>query len=311
MPKKCSQLTRSGKKCQNSINCPHHKPQQTGGSKIPAFLVLPLKGITLASKEIPVGGQALALIDVILTNAEFIVAFLELLNSTGILKQFLKINFQKGPEGVKLEFEKLWVKIPPTQYAFYCAAIPKIYDPLENAICKWIETIPVAGPPASLIIQSSAGFKLLNSIYIGLPLEARLLFQNPDNLNQIVDKLTVVIHETLNLKTPQIAGALMDFASNLAHKTLTTTTSVASNVVGKEMEKKMNIARKLGKVASKPVMVGLEKVGLDRIISEKVTEYMDKVLRPATKSAIKSLKVIFPLFFILLCLNDKCRSIMV
>ena len=315
---KCLQLTRSGKKCKNGLNCPHHqkgRSKQTGGSSIPAFLVTPLKGLTLASKEIPVGGQALALIDVILTNAEFILSFMELLNSTEILKQFLKINFQRGPEGVKVEFEKIWATVPPTQYAFYCNAVPKIYDPLENAICKWVETIPAVGPPASVLIQSSAGFKLLNSIYIGLPPDARLLFENPDNLNVIVDKLTVIIHSTLNLNlnTPapaqkQSAGAF-GFVSDLAHRALTTTTSIASNVVSKEMGKNMELFQTVGKAASKPVMVGLKTVGLDSLISQKIMEYLDKVLRPATKGAIKSLKVIFPLFFTLLCLADKCRNL--
>ena len=312
---KCLQLTRSGKKCKNGLNCPHHQKirTQTGGSSIPPFLITPLKGLTLASKEIPVGGQALALIDVILTNAEFIVSFMELLNSTEILKQFLKINFQKGPEGVKVEFEKIWATVPPTQYAFYCNAVPKIYDPLENAICKWVETIPAVGPPASVLIQSSAGFKLLNSIYIGLPPDARLLFQNPDNLNEIVDKLTVIIHSTLNLNlnTPgpkQSAGGF-GFVTDIGNRALTATTSIASNVVSKEMGKNMELFQTMGKEASKPVMVGLKTVGLDSLISQKIMEYLDKVLRPATKGAIKSLKVIFPLFFTLLCLADKCRSL--
>jgi hypothetical protein len=89
-------VTPTGKKCQNSRNCPHHR--QTGG-ELPAFLALPLRGLTLASNEIPVGGQAVALIDVIMRNAAFVEKFIELRKSSEIIQQLTTIHFRDGPDG--------------------------------------------------------------------------------------------------------------------------------------------------------------------------------------------------------------------
>jgi len=145
---KCLVVTQTGRKCQNGRNCPHHR--QTGG-ELPAFLALPLRGLTLASKEIPVGGQAVALIDVIMRNAALVEKFIELRKSSEIIQQLTTIHFRDGPDGVKRQFDQLWSSIPATQHASYCDVVPRLYNDLLIAVCGWVETIPTVGPPCPLL----------------------------------------------------------------------------------------------------------------------------------------------------------------
>ena len=149
---------------------------------LPKWIKIPLQGINLAAKEIPGGGEALALSEVILSNAKFIVQFLRLVNSNQVLKNLVQIDFQGGPLGVQTQFEELWSMVPPNEYQYYCDVIPLVYNDLETAICDWIESIPIIGVPASIAIKTTGGFSLMNAMYNGLPVESRDLFENPDSL---------------------------------------------------------------------------------------------------------------------------------
>jgi hypothetical protein len=310
---KCLVVTQTGKKCQNSRNCPHHR--QTGG-ELPAFLALPLRGLTLLSKEIPVGGQAVALIDVIMRNAAFLEKFIELRKASAIIQQLTTINFREGPDGVKRQFDQLWSSIPAAQHANYCDVVPQLYNDLLIAVCGWVETIPTVGPPVSVVIQATAGFEMMRSIYIGLPPNSQVLFENPEGLTQVVDEVVLQIYDTLGVDAPrppplQTGGGLPKWASALAHKAITATTRVASTIVAHEAEKiaiNVKLAQSVGKTLIKPVMIGLNAVGVDKILAEQVVSYTTRVLRPATTGAIEALKIIFPLFFALLCIVEECRD---
>ncbi len=280
---------------------------------MPAFLALPLRGLTFASKEIPVGGQTVALIDVIMRNKAFLDKFIELRKSSEIIPQLTTINFREGPDGVKRQFDQLWSSIPAAQHASYCDVVPKLYDDLLTAVCGWVETIPTVGPPMSAVMQATAGFELIRSIYIGLPPNSQLLFENPEGLAQVVDEVVLQIYETLDVDAPRPpplqTGGLPKWASALAHKAITATTRVASTMVAHEAEKiasKLKHAQSVGKTLIKPVMMGLSAVGVDKILAEQVVSYTTLVLRPATTCAIEALKIIFPLFFALLCIVEKC-----
>jgi hypothetical protein len=54
-------------------------------------------------------------------------------------------------------------------------------------------------------------------------------------------------------------------------------------------------------------MAGLSAVGGDKILANTIRKYLKLGLQPAINGAVKSLKIIFPLYFALLCLVDKCR----
>ena len=309
---KCLVVTQTGRKCQNGRNCPHHR--QTGG-ELPAFLALPLRGLTLASKEIPVGGQAVALIDVIMRNAAFVEKFIELRKSSEIIQQLTTIHFRDGPDGVKRQFDQLWSSIPATQHASYCDVVPRLYNDLLIAVCGWVETIPTVGPPMSVVIQATAGFEMIRSIYIGLPPNSQLLFQNPEGLDQVVDEVVLQIYDTLGVEAPRPpplqTGGLPKWASALANKAITATTRVASTMVAHEAEKmtsSLKRAQSVGKTLIKPAMMGLSAVGVDTILADQVVSYTTLVLRPATTGAIEALRIIFPLFFALLCIVEKCRD---
>ena len=61
------------------------------------------------------------------------------------------------------------------------------------------------------------------------------------------------------------------------------------------------------KIATKPIMTSLKILGVDQFIVNKTLKYMNKVLHPAINVSVKALKIIFPLFFVLLIANDDCQ----
>ena len=348
-----------------------HWQRQKGGRSslyskvsVPSYLRLPLQGLNLAAKEIPVGGEALALIEVILSNARFIVKFMKLIRGSQVLKNLIQINFQQGPKGVQKQFARLWRLIPPNEYKYYCETVPQIYADLQTAICDWIETVPVAGPPASLLIKTAGGFDLMNSIYAGLPVETRELFENPDSLNGMVGQAIEAIKEALNAedknkpkqgatksgKTKQAktkqrrttqgksnqrgkrvlrgGSFLSDMkkkisqarnsefltkmkkaATKLGEKAVTLGTKIASSKILADVKKNLAVLKTEAKAVTGPIMAGLAVVGADEYVKKKIDVYLNKVLQPATKGAGKSIQIIFPLYFSLLCLVDKCKMI--
>ena len=268
----------------------------------------------MASKGIPVGGSVVALIDVIVSNAAFVETFLELRRSSESIQTLTSIHFRDGPDGVERQFNQLWATIPAEQHARFCDVIPQLYDRILRAICGWVETIPTVGPPASLLLQSTAGFDMLRSIYIGLPSESRAMFENPERLSPIVDHVILLIYDTLSVDAPDPppqAGGRMQWASKWANKALTAATSVASTIVAHEVGKlgdSLKVAQSIGKQTARPVMAGLKLAGVDEALADQVVSYTNRVLRPATTGAIKALEIIFPLFFTLLCIVDRCGS---
>jgi hypothetical protein len=305
---KCKDVTLKGKKCKNSVRCFHHS--QKGGSyrsmTLPPSVKFALQGINLAAKEIPVGGEAVALIEVIESNAKFIYEFLELVKTSQILKNLMVINFNTGPLGVQQQFEQLWLQIPPSEYGSYCKVVPALYEDLQNAICDWIETIPVIGPPTSALIKTIGGFKLMNDIYKGLPAGSRQLFQNPEGLHQVMKNVVLIIENSLNLppEDPLIGG---NFLSDLGEKIVTGATAIASSTLVASVTQNFNRAALGVKIATAPFMAGLSAVGGDKILANTIRKYLKLGLQPAINGAVKSLKIIFPLYFALLCLVDKCR----
>ena len=65
----------------------------------------------------------------------------------------------------------------------------------------------------------------------------------------------------------------------------------------------------MAEVATVPMMIGLRMTGLDKAVINKISSYMDKVLKPSINVSIKTLKIIFPLFFSLLLVNEKCNDL--
>lgn len=337
------------------IRKPRHWQRQKGGRSslyskvsVPSYLRLPLQGLNLAAKEIPVGGEALALIEVILTNAQFILKFMKLVRGSQVLKNLIQINFQQGPKGVQKQFARLWRLVPPNEYKYYCEVVPQIYADLQTAICDWIETVPVAGPPASLLIKTAGGFDLMNSIYAGLPVETRELFENPDSLNGMVGQAIEAIKEALNAEDknkpaqrktkpggtkqgrPVLRGGsfLSDMkkkisqarnsefltkmkkaATNLGEKAVTLGTNITSSKILADVKKNVAVLKTEAQAMTGPIMAGLAVVGADEYVKNKIDGYLNKVLQPATKGAAKSIQIIFPLYFSLLCLVDKCKMI--
>ena len=256
----------------------------------------------------------MALIDVIMSNAAFVQTFLELQQSSESIQTLTTIHFRDGPDGVKRQFNQLWATIPPEQHARFCDVVPQLYDRILRAICGWVETIPTVGPPVSILIQSTVGFDMLRSIYIGLPLESRAMFENPERLSPIVDHVILQIYDTMGVEAPHHppqAGGRMEWASKWANKALTTATSVASTIVAHEagkLGKSMKVAQSIGKQTAKPIMAGLKLAGVDEALADQVVSYTNRVLRPATTGAIKALEIIFPLFFTLMCIVDRCDT---
>jgi hypothetical protein len=303
---KCLVVTKTGRKCKNSQNCKHHR--QRGGN-VSQFLDHRLTiFLKLASKEIPLAGQVLALIDVMVTNATFLKNLVELQSSSEIIRRVRTIHFQNGPDGVKEQFGQL---CPPSQCGEYCNVISLLYEDLLDALCGFVETIPTVGPVVSLAIRKEAGFQMLSSIYSGLPEDSRLLFQNPERLVPIVEQVMSRIYDTMGVDAPPQTGGLSRWASNLANKALTATTMVASTLVTHEVGKiasNLNMVTSVGKKFTRPVMMGLKVAGIDQVLIDQVDKFVIEVLRPATIDAIEALKIIFPLFFALLCIADRCKN---
>jgi hypothetical protein len=275
---------------------------------LPTWLKLPLQVVNLSAKEIPVGGEALALIEVILSNAKFIVEFLRLVQTNQVLKNLIQIDFQSGPRGVQTQFEELWSLVPPNEYQYYCDVVPQVYGDLQTAICDWIETIPVFGALASVAIKTAGGFDLMNSIYEGLPVESRDLFEHPDDLFDMVDLVRNQIQYSLNFpdKKKNIKGG--NWITSGITSGITSITNMGSSQLLSVAKKNISQMTQKARLLSGPIMAGLNAVGADQLVADKVMKYLDKVLVPSVQGAVKSLKIIFPLYFSLLCLVEKCKA---
>lgn len=264
---------------------------------VPNFLKPLLQTLKYGTEEIPIGGEAIAIVSTILTTSQFLITLQEFIKSHNVINKLLKIKFKNGPSGVKFNFNAVWADITETETEILCSIIPQLFKKIKIAMSDWISTIPHIGPAAAIVITNTnvMSFYTFNEMYIGLPIEAKKLFQNPQYLQKIVDSL--ILHIRKKLKVPAQKGG--SIISGL--------TSIASGQVKDIAKKGLKQADKQFGIATKPAMDVLRAVGLDQIVVNKILQYIDKVLIPATKNSIKALDIIFPLFYTILLVNEKCQ----
>jgi hypothetical protein len=268
--------------------------------KMPIYLKKLLSVIKYGSQEIPIIGNVQSLINVSLSTESFYKVLMSILKSEKVFKKLLTINFKNGPNGVKEDYDNLWIKLTVNEKEIICSILIDIFDKLKTSIEDWISTIPQAGPAAVIAFEllNVISFNGFSEIFEGLPPEAQELFTNPENIRILMNQFINYIYKTLNVKKPKHykGGGI-----------LKSITSFASDQVNSELKETVKIADKQFKTISAPWMKTLKALGLDAIIVNKSIKYINKYIVPPM---IKSIKIIFPLFFMSLLTieNNDCKN---
>jgi hypothetical protein len=274
--------------------------------KIPGFLRRILQTLKYGTEEVPVAGEAEALISTLLSTSQFLISLKRFMRSHRVITKLLKINFNEGPRGVNQQFNEMLQDMTNEEITIVCNILPDLFEKIKITICDWISIIPEVGPAIALVITNTnvMNFKDFNEIYIGLPDGAKYLFEHPHHLHKIVNDLIIHIQHQLGVSVHTYrhksryvhkGGSLLSSLSHVASKQMEGYTSRASTVAGTAFG---NVTR--------PSMTVLHAVGLDEVVVNKILNYIKYVLRPATRNSVIALKIIFPLFFTILLANDKC-----
>lgn len=262
---------------------------------MPKFLKTTLSVIKYGTEEIPILGEVESLINVILSTSAFFNELMSLIESKDVFKKLLEINFDSGPSGVKTQYNNILPDISDDDKKIICKYLPQLFNKLKTNIEDWISTIPEAGPVMAIVFENTniISFDSFNDIFYGLPEGAQHLFQNPELLHKLMNKFIKYIRKALGVKK---AGNILKYA-----------TTFASDTVSKSAKVGLSMADAQFKIATKPIMTSLKILGVDQLIVNKTLKYMNKVLHPTINVSVKALKIIFPLFFVLLIANNDCQ----
>lgn len=251
-----------------------------GGNSIPKPLIKLLNVLKYGTEEIPLIGEAEAIISTIISTSNMFASTMSLINDSQI-KAFLEIDFDNGPtgpDGVMEQFNDIWSNISDNNIDNLCNDFPDIYSSLETFICDWISIIPEVGPATALIIQNTKllTFNHFASIYKRLPNKLKKIFQHPQILHNIIFNFEKNVKNTIlgkHKRGGSIFGSVLEYGE---------------------------------KAVSAPIIGSLRFLGLDKKAVKIVYRYFNKVLNPALKISIKALKIFIPLFFTLLLVRNKC-----
>ena len=261
---------------------------------MPEPVKLFLQTLKLTSEEIPVVGELISVINVIISSSVLFTELMELINQSVELKTIIdRLTFKNGID----DCVKLIDSFTDDDFVVLCTYAPQLLDLLKLNISDWISTIPNVGPVLALAIQRNATFKSVSEMYSNLPQNIKDLFQDPDQLIILGDQMIEIFRIDLlptninqsnenNLEGGSISSKLSDLA-----------------------QKTKNMSETILIRSTAPTRYVLNKLGTDKIIINKTLEYFDKVLKPSLVGSSECLKIILPLFFILLIIDDsgKCH----
>jgi len=274
--------------------------KMVGGQSIPKPIKKLILLLKYGTEEIPFIGEIEALLFTIMSTKEVYQNIMTILDGKEITK-LLTITLENGQEDLVEQFNTIYDDMSDELKEVICKQVPDIYDSVETFICNWISTIPGIGPATALIIQNSnvLNFDSFSSMYKKLPNKIKKLFETPEYLNTVINTFETNIRSLLiNKKTDNDSQDGGSFFSNIRKKANNIKGDIVSNVSyykEKTLEKTNNIKNNIKNSAK---MIG------DKIISN----YFDNVLNPAVKISTKALKLLFPLFFSLLLLKEKCDN---
>jgi len=297
---------------------------------LPESFNIVLKLLKYGNPNIPFISNIDSLIIAILNTSKNINNIMEIISDNDNLKVFTSINFKNGPIGVKEQYNTIMIKLKENKsyqdiIVSLCSMLKEhsssgtssiLLENLKRFICNWVATIPDVGPKIASSIKNmkNISFNNFKDIYDKFPEENKKLFQNPDILRDIIDKFEKYIKVDL---TASIEKNIRDelgvskngggFADSILEKAKST---------GSDLIKKGSKIIKTG-VDATPLGMAIRLTGLDKIVVNASLDgikksiifsllYINKEIVPGVIVSIKALKLIFPLFFTLLLLQDEC-----
>ena len=226
-----------------------------------------------------------------------------------------------------------------------CNIIPSLLQSLETFICDWISTIPEIGPAIAFIVQNTKliTFNNFSNMYNKFPLETKKLFQHPELLYNIMNAFEYKIRTVLqvpnnNMQINQERRMMqinqerrmmqinqerqnIEYNKALSDKNIINTKINNTEIVATQLptiedvdnnnlynNKGGGIIQYAANTAATPFVIGLHMTGLDKIAVNKIMNYMNKVLNPSVNTSVKALKLLLPLFFIILLLRNICNN---
>lgn len=278
-----------------------------------------LQTLKLSAEEVPFAGEAVAVINVVVSTASFFSVLKKTIDSSQHMKSLIsKMTFANGPD----DCQKLVDSFTNEDLQVLCQFIPKLSANLRNCISDWISTIPELGPVLAVVVNNESDYDKVKAMYDSLPESTKKLFQNPDQLIIMCDQMIEAIRSDLlgiqaQPETPPPSQPQTQSSSPPPPQppsqpqppqtgagffsTISSGISSVTTFVGDQ-------TRKTFQRVTAPTMYALHLMGIDKVIVNTTLHYIDRVLAPSVAKSAETLKIVFPLFFVFLIVENKCNS---
>ncbi len=202
------------------------------------------------------------------------------------LKDILDINFKNGPDGVRKQTKNILKKMVQNkdinEIIIINDLLKTIYESITVVFGDWISSfIPDSGSVIGVTISEMISspnektyYKLLY-LYNMLPDKTKKLFENPDDIEKLLNNILY-----------ELKKGLISEKTDTEHD-------------GKIEQKGSGILSIL-----KPRFGLMEYLGIDKIIYSQAFDLINRLYEPNIKLSIDVIKIIFPLLFSILTINE-------
>lgn len=265
-------------------------------------LKLVFQTLKMGAEEIPFAGEIVAVISVIISTAGFFRALTKILQTSSDMTRLVKkMSFKNGLD----DCQSLVQTLTDDEITVLCQFVPKLSGDLRSCIADWVSTIPQVGPVMALIVSQKSDYDSVAKMYGKLPDSAKSLFQDPDQLivscNQMIEGIR---KEMLPDVQPEVQPEVQEEEIQSGSGIMDTITSGISSGINKSVE----LAHDTLIRVTAPTRYALHLVGLDTLVVGKTLDYINNILSPSVAVSAEALKTIFPLFFIFLLIEDRCKQ---